>query len=42
MAGISWTLPDEEDYKGITDRFRLHHNTINVILSHLGYGNDLK
>lgn len=28
--------------KGITDRFRLHHNTINVILSHLGYGNDLK
>lgn len=42
MAGISWTLPDEEHYKGITDRFRLHHNTINVILSHLGYGNDLK
>lgn len=42
MAGISWKLPDEEDYKGITDRFRLHHNTINVILSHLGYGNDLK
>lgn len=36
MAGISWTLPDEEHYKGITDRFRLHHNTINVILSHLG------
>ena len=23
-------------------KFRLHHNTINVILSHLGYGNDLK
>lgn len=22
MAGISWKLPDEEDYKGITDRFR--------------------
>lgn len=42
MTGISWKLPDEEDYKGITDRFRLHHNTINVILSHLGYGNDLK
>lgn len=37
MAGISWTLPDEEDYKGITDRFRLHHNTINVILSHTGH-----
>lgn len=30
MTGISWKLPDEEDYKGITDRFRLHHNTINV------------
>lgn len=27
---------------GITDRFRLHHNTINVILSHLGYDHDLK
>lgn len=38
MSGISWKLPDEEDYKGITDRFRLHHNTINVILSHLGSG----
>lgn len=42
MSGISWKLPDEEDYKGITDRFRLHHNTINVILSHLGYDHDLK
>lgn len=42
MSGISWKLPDEEDYKGITDRFRLHHNTINVILSHLEYDHDLK
>lgn len=42
MGGISWKLPDEEDYKGITDKFRLHHNTINVVLSNLGYGQDLK
>ena len=42
MGGISWKLPDEDDYKGIMDRFRLHHNTINVILSHLGYEHDMK
>lgn len=43
MEGIPlWKLPDEADYKGITDRFLLHHNTINVILSHLGYEHDLK
>lgn len=43
MTGIPWwKLPDEVDYKGITDRFRLHHNTINIILSHLGYEHDLK
>lgn len=41
MGGISWKLPDEDDYKGIMDRFRLHHNTINIILSHLGYDHDL-
>lgn len=42
MKDILWKLPDEKDYKSITDRFRLHHNTINVILSHLGYEHDLK
>lgn len=42
MGGISWKLPDEDDYKSIMDRFRLHHNTINIILSHLGYEHDMK
>lgn len=42
MDGISWRLPDEANYKNIRDRFRLHHNTINVVLSHLGYAQDLK
>lgn len=42
MDGITWKLPNETDYKGVMDRFRLHHNTINVILSHMGYDHDLK
>lgn len=43
MEGIPWwKLPNETDYKSFTDKFRLHHNTINVILSHLGYDHDLK
>lgn len=42
MDGITWKLPTEMDYKGIMDRFRLHHNTINIILSHMGYDHDLR
>lgn len=40
--GITWKLPNETAYKEITNKFRLHHNTINIVLSHLGYEHDLK
>ncbi len=42
IGRLLWKRPSEADFKNITDKFRLHKNTINVVLSHLGYENDLQ
>lgn len=42
LNGISWKLPHEEEYRHISHKFRLSRNTLNVVLSHLGYGYDQK
>ncbi len=40
MGKLIWNKPNESDYKAVTDKFRLQKNTINVVLSHLGYETD--
>lgn len=40
MDGLAWELPDQKAYKEVTDSFRLNNNTINIVLSHLGYDHD--